>query len=307
MGLIRNFFIFWISVLILISTVLLIVGFSLNALLYPDVYKESFEKREVYGFFEEQIENTSEGNFIKIPEEGSNVLVDKFLEDFLAYVRSDTEEFRLVLEIDNESIQQFFLERAEEFPVCEEGQESYLNGELVCRPSNVDPEEFLNEVLEGENLTFLQEGEVDLTQEFLPQDGSLQKLREVVQFYQTSKFILVGALAILLFFLYLFEGELKFELRTAGVDFMIAGVAAMAIGFFAGIFIPDFTTIADLGEFSFLGSVVNDLVDAVFSRINTFSIVILIIGSVLFIASFKIKSKKAKAKAKANNEQSPTK
>ena len=89
---------------------------------------------------------------------GVKEIATRLLTGVLAYMRSDTNELALNVEIDQEKLKTFFLDSINNVSVCGKGQEySFDSLDSLCRPANKSANELLDELLVAKNLSFLRE------------------------------------------------------------------------------------------------------------------------------------------------------
>jgi len=161
-------FLVLISIVLVVAAMVWQVAYSVNILLYPGVYISAFENNDVYTEIENLLSlNESQGEGALLPDVGDIEITDLFaneggieyvvndlLSNFLAYIRSDTDELDLTIELNTEVLRQFFEEFVQDFPICEEGQDPYLNGSLLdslpeCIPPGVDASGYMQAYLDS--------------------------------------------------------------------------------------------------------------------------------------------------------------
>ncbi|MBI5355636.1 MAG: hypothetical protein HZB68_04240, partial [Candidatus Aenigmarchaeota archaeon] len=115
MRFVRGFFLAILSLALIIVLITAALGFSSKVLLYPDIYKNALEKAGAYGFLEAQSNSSS----FPVPIKGTvRENADRALENGLSYLRGDTSSPGIYIEIDGSKIRDFFITKAQEFPVC---------------------------------------------------------------------------------------------------------------------------------------------------------------------------------------------
>ena len=282
MGLIKNIFIGVISLFLILSISLLIFSGGLNALLHPQVYENALKENNFYDTID--FSKVHGGEFIKMPN-GVEFLVDNLLENFFAYIRGETEEPNLTIQIDGENLRDFFKERMNEFPECGANEDAYdAEGNPKCRPPGKTTDEFLDDFLKSKNVTILGRESVDLSNVYNLQDENISRIRGFVKLFRLAFFGLIffsAFLTVLIFILSL--DSISSGMRTTGINFFIAGISVIP----AGILIPKFLTekISSI-NLPIAAGIAEQVVLGVISRINFYAYVAMGIGAALFAMSF---------------------
>src|SRR3989344_4714638 len=99
MGVGKKILLVFLSLLLVVVLLLSSSLWTANKLLYPEVYIESFEENNVYVYFDNLTSEIPGGELIILPEEGLKPVVDNSLINFLSYMRGDTEELELKLDL----------------------------------------------------------------------------------------------------------------------------------------------------------------------------------------------------------------
>lgn len=287
----KNILIAFISCLLIISIVISVTLITTNSLLQPEIYAEVIDETNVSDFID--LENSTSkipgGEFIEIPEESAEVIAEDLITNFLSYLRGDSEELNLTLQVNNASLREFFLEAVERFPVCFSGENPYKgNGEPVCRPENQSSSEFLDEVLEENNITIKEETSIDLTKVYgLENSEELREVRKYTKNYSliVYAFLLLNLiLAGLIFFIQ--REDFKKGAMTLGINLTLSGIIVIVLASVLSSLSGNANINSELAR-KFVASMTNYLI----SRYNLYGWVTLGIGAITTGSSFLIKKK----------------
>ncbi len=287
---IKIFLLILLSLFIIFLLSVSIIGASLQTLLYPSVYEESFQKNNIYS----QLNNLAGPNnqfFIVIPNNDPQLLFNSLLNNFLSYLRGNSDQLNLTVEIDQTALRQFFENSAANFTVCAPGQEPFTGEEINCRPATQNSSEFIDEVLERKKLPFFDQKYLNLATIYDPQ-GNLNKF---VYFIKIYKYILYGSLLltiIFIFFIYLLNKDIKKSFRWYFVDFIVAGGISLSIAFILGKLLDSQLRSIDV----ILVDIVADIANNILYKINFYSIIIILLGIVFLGLSFIHPNKEKDAK-----------
>jgi len=279
----------FLSIPFILIIILLIIGTSIyQTALYPEVYQKALSEADAYGFLEKQIspqqqlipvEEFSSGEKIK---ESINAL----LEGTLAYVRSDAEEVSFDLSISDEDIKGFFLEQAEQFETCSPGQQPFEGEEIKCRPVEVPPEIFLDQVLERKNFSLNNFSSVDLITVWDPKNNR-ENLRVGVTKFRQGLYMGLGIIIIFIGILVLIHKNKKSVMRWTGINFAIASIIILATSFL----IKNLLFSRIHLEFEVLKDVLNMVVQEITTKFTFYGTIVLIAGLMLLGINFFIKKK----------------
>lgn len=283
-----------------LATIILIIVLSLTAvsytLLYPNTYTSALEEAGFFSVMEKNFEKIDGAFFIKLPHEGLRYLFEDLLDRIFSYIRSDTDELNLTVEVDREKIKTFFIGSIEALPLCDTTTNP-LDPNANCKPSNKVPEEFLDQILESRNVTVLENDYVDLGSVYGISDNSegierLNKLREFVSLYQK---ILIATFLIIVLFIFLIylvkKNSKKSFLRILGIIFLLSSTILLLS---ANTFISNKGELMNITKFSSENNLLKNageiFIERLIYRVYTESIIGLVLGSVLILVSFFINS-----------------
>lgn len=285
MGLVKDFGLALISIFLVISIVIFSILGSAGMLLYSGFYEQVIDDSNIY-----DLANLSEiegGDFIEIPNETLESLVEPLIDNSLSYIRGEDDELNLTLDINEESLRGFFEAQAEKIRICDEGEESFTGDDVNCRPPEKNVSEFLEEVLERNNVTILEGGSVDLKEVYNLSDSDLENVRDGVQ---VSRMVFYGIVLLMILFIgliFLFTRKsAKSFLMWLGSDFFAAGILVVMFGLFSSGVLLGNLDIEDS-----LGGLVESAVGILLNRLSVYGFFFLFAGILIFSASFLFKSK----------------
>jgi hypothetical protein len=283
MGVGKGLLISFVSVLLAASLVFLGVLWSVQAFLYPQVYEHALNESGAYA----QI-NLSElpgGSFVKLPSGGVPVLVGNYLSNTLSYVRGDSPDLNLTIEVDTSNLTSFLIKSAENFPVCAQGEEPFNGNTPVCRPAYVNVSDYVNLVMNKTNFSIPKNGQINLVKVFGINMSGMDEARNYAKGYQNYLY-LTFALVIIFTAVIFFVSDSR--TRWSGIDFVFSGVAVFIIGN-----VISTLPLGNLaGQLSFVNSVMEDLMASLSSRMFSYAYVTGGLGIIMFVLSFFIKKKK---------------
>ncbi len=283
MGLIKNILVGFISVFLILSVSLLIFLGGLNALLYPQVYENALGENNVYDSI--NITEIQGADFVKMPDGGTEFLINNLLGNFLSYIRGDAEELSLKIQIDRENLRNFFKDKIGEIPECGENESEYdESGNQICKSKEKTDEQFLDEFLEKKNATIFEQESIDLSSVFSIQNESVSKIREFVKIFRLAFFGLIFLSAFLIVLIFVLSlDSISSGIRTTGIGLFIAGISVLPATFLA----PDVLTKAmSQINFPIVAEIAGNVVVSAVSRINLYAYIAMGIGAVLFVLSF---------------------
>jgi len=278
MGFIKFSLLIVVSIVFVISLLLFMVGLNLNSLLYPDFYEKVLEKSGTYDFLSENVEASNAGTAFL--EEQADEIVPELLDESLSYLRGESDDLSLIIDISDESVRAFFEERADSLEDCEKGVNPFVKGVKPCVPPGMNSTQFLDVYLEYNDVEVL--NKVDLIEEF-KLDESLVPLKENVALGKRVFFwvIVVLIICILLIFVLKFRTS-PYGLRWIGVDVMIAGLVLFGLSGLGGSVID----LIDVQGVEIISNVAESAVGAVFDNLQGSSWKLFILGVVVFVVSF---------------------
>ncbi len=272
-----------------ITLVLLILGLAFNALLYPDIYIKSMHESGALEYATAQLENTPGATFIKMPSGGIEVLANKLITNLLAYLRSDTQDLNLTVEIDHLKLRAFFLQQMEIVPECTGGrQPDFENLDTLCRRSSQTKEALLDELLIAKNLPFFAQTSVDLASVYnLSEDSEgragLERVRKGIRIYEYA--LISGAILSLLMLLGIFFLE-RHRIRTfllwAGVPILVAGVLLLILARLLVNYVP---TVLPTLSLEVVSSLLIIVLHTILYRLSLYASILLGLGCVLIITA----------------------
>ena len=177
---------FVLSFILVNSLAAAILGTSVQVLLYPDIYQDTLEKNQAYDFIETQLADSGYLPDTIFVQDGIKPLTNRLLKNFLAYVRGDSENLDLKLDVKG-TLEEFFLERINELPVCKNNIDVLASNDITCKPADIEPNEFLDLVLEAQGASDIPT-EIDLATVFDKED-KLPLLKENVLKFKESIYI----------------------------------------------------------------------------------------------------------------------
>lgn len=282
MGAIKNILIGFISIFLILSVSLLIFFGALNSLLHPQIYESALKENNFYDTID--LSKIQGGEFIKLPN-GVEFLVNGLLENFLSYMRGETEEPNLRIQIDTENLRNFFKERLNEIPECSGNETAYdESGNPKCKPSGKTTDEFLDEFLKNKNVTVFEQDSVDLSNVYNLQSEEVSRIRGFVKIFRFAFFGLMFFSAFLIVLIFVLSlDSIHSGIMTTGIDFFIAGISVLPAGFL----IPKILT-EKLGSVGLpiVADVAENVAVSLVSRMNFYAYVSIGIGAVLFALSF---------------------
>ncbi|MDP3987128.1 MAG: hypothetical protein Q8P81_02785 [Nanoarchaeota archaeon] len=286
MSVIRNILLvvlsFFLIILLFISATLL----TANSLLYPDVYVEALKESGAYGFLSNATEEVQGGSFIEVPEGGLDVAVEDLLTNFLSYLRGDSEELNLTIGIDGNELRSFFEEQAEKVPVCNSGEEPYSGeGDSLCRPSDTNVSEFLDEALLRGNITLPEGGRVDLAEVYGFNNSEMLQVREHIQTYNTVTYIFFFLDIVLIILIFVVSKSMKKGVMVSGINLILAGTGILV----ASVIVASFVNIPNI-EFALVSNIFLIVKDFIISKQNFYGILLLAVGGVLTVSSIFVRN-----------------
>lgn len=213
----------FLSFILVSSLTSLVIGLSFSNLLKEQTYQKALEETDGYNEISSMFDESLEG--IKIEEDDLKFLVNKIINEFLPYLRGDTDNPDLTLNL-TPYIKSFYLEEIKKIPDC-----AGLRRIEICRPPFLSDEEFLQLALASEGTNLNEIGEINLI-EFIGEEETIANIREGIQTYYK---VLIG-----LAFLALISGILIFVVtrrsRTASeiidIDLFVVAFTMFGISYY---------------------------------------------------------------------------
>jgi len=267
----RDIFIVVVSIFLILSLTFTSIALGLEIFLYPQVYHEAFEESNVFEKISEFKDDIPGGEFVKIPNNDLQILAEDLINNSLDYLRGDVDKLNLTLSIDSEELLSFFESQAEKLPTCAEGVTFSID-----------------ENVEEQNVTILDEGKVDLKEIYGLEEEQLEKARTYVSYYNYTKYGLILLSMILLGMMFLVAKDSKRAFIFSGVSFFVSGLIIIGAMMFASN--QNFLVMINL---AFLADFVNALVNSFISKEMFYGIFLTLTGAILFGFSFFIKKEKS--------------
>lgn len=272
MGVLKGVLWVALSIILVVSILLSVTLLTANTLLYPDIYVKALGEGG----------NESDGNF----EEA----VEETITNFLSYIRGETEELDLTLNIEGEELEDFLEAQIEGLPVCEEGQ-SYEE-DYTCRPSDMSVEEVLDEILSNEEIEIPETQSVDLLETMNLDTSELEQIRGAVRFYKMALYLFVFLSLVFAVLMFVAAKEIKKGAMALGTNLIITGL----ILFVSSLTLS--TLVTPSFGVEFLTSIINSVRGFVVSRQNLYGIILVVLGGLLVAGSVFLKPGKGKIETK---------
>lgn len=272
---------FALSLVLALLLITAALGFSAKMLFQPDIYKNAFDKAGAYAFLESQLGS------LPVPIKGTvKENVDRILDNGFMYLRGESGEPGIYIELDGSKIKEFFMPKAMEFPVCKTGQAPFDGNDVKCRPDDIEIEKFLSIVLEKSNATqFLSmaDGKYDLLQTF-DKERNIEKARGYVStFNQLLNISVIACFSIFVLMFFIARRSLKSSVRWIGFSFVVAGLVVFSIPYAARMAVPLIVEKSQAIEFMKIDPL--DLINPLLSSIESNAKLLLFLGAALFSAS----------------------
>ncbi len=277
---------------IILLLVLIIFNFSISfhQLLYPQIYKNAFDKGGVYNFLEKQTGSVGSINFVIIENNGIKGMINNLIDKTLEYLRGDNKDLGVYWEINKTEIREFFDKQASSIRLCNTEEQQKNNGETVCRPKNMTLEEFLNNELKEGNITIFDNNQTRINPlDIYDKERKIEVLKEYVKIYKYA--IYLSALIILIILTIIIITERK-RLRSGfefiGIPLMIGGIIVIIISGIAGNLL--YTQIST--QIPFFQPAALEIITPIFHSAKINGIITITIGFVLLIIAFFTNNKK---------------
>ena len=254
-----------------------IIGLSLQTLLYPDIYITTLEKNDAYDVVEQHLQQEGIITQTIFADEGIRPTVHRFIRSTLAYIGGDEEKWELTV---NMSAQSFLEERAAEIEECTPDYDPF-SGEL-CRPPGMEPSEFLNTILEQENIQTT-DLSIDLA-EVMGIQQSLEQIRSGVQIFR--KVIILAfiiSLANALFIVILTRTSVISMTEWIDGDLFIVSIMMFIVSIIAK------KNISRILPPGLLEGLLSSIAFTVLDLMNFYAMIIIGLGLILIIIAFIVK------------------
>ncbi len=280
-----------ISFILIIVIPLVIAGSAATSMLYPGVYISAFEKEGIYDKLPQMLsENGGVASLFTKDFLKSNI--DRMMANALAYIRGETDEPDISIEIDRNQIRSLLLARINEIPACPAGVTPTSQTSPECFPAGVSRAQFADATLNSAEIP----DKIDML-EALPQlKDAMDKFRSGVSIFWSALYGLAALSALLLLLMiFLTRKSAKYMPRWVGGTLAISGATMVATSFvLTGIVTTALKSQLESSEavLSLLAAVM----DVFASSMMLYSAAVLLIGVVLVLVSMKMKGPEAKKK-----------
>lgn len=260
MSLLKNFLKISVNIISIIILGMLVFIICLNQLRYPDIYTNALEKSNFYSSIESN--NNTLLNYISSPQRDLKSLINKKLENLLAYLRSDSEELDLKIQINKTLIKQ---------EICGE------NKQINCKSINMSSEDLakIPETIDIKDYD---------TQNKIPQ------LRKYLSYYY---FIIFSLVVLFLFFILLVyilnKDSKKHFLINLGIIFTISGINEIVSSLLSVSLsqkILNQLTLDNVNYSSAIKSAFMSILKFIMARLMFFGIILITIGIIIIVISF---------------------
>ncbi len=289
MGAGKNILLSIISFILIILISVVVVLASMNMLLYPSVYENALEKSNTYGSLGNIINQNSGVQFVQ--DKNFQFMANFLVENFLSYIRGDSENLNLIVTINQTTLRNFFQKDMEKLPSCVSGQDSFSGNVPRCKPANETSSVFLNEILAKNNATLPKDTSIDLGKTLNLNNTDIQKIKGYVSTYKWGLYS-SAILTFILIFLVFLIAERKFHPTTkiVGISFFFAGISTIISGFSSGPILNKLMSSLGSGaELDLAKGVVQNVMGSVLSTMNLYGYIVTFLGIVFFSFSFAIK------------------
>ena len=281
MGLIKRGILIVLALLLFIGACISIFGANALVFLYPDVYYSILEKNNAYDIIDSGLALEGQLAFTSLHEEGTKNFTNKMISNLLTYIRGESSNPNLTLQIKKEVLMGFFESQVEKVRECNKGEDLF-NKPALCKPAGLNTSEYLEVFLKERNIIIFEEGSINLLDTF-DKERNIEKLRDNVVFYKGIFYtILFFSIIIAILIIVLNAKERHKGFRWIGIPLIFAGITAVIVSTLAERMIV-VSLIKELPEF--LLFVIN-LIRYYFDQVFLIGFYIIAAGIVLFIASF---------------------
>ena len=284
MSLLRSLALVVISVLLIISFSVVTIGTSVNELLYPGVYEKIFEKNSLYDVAQEKLLQQTGLPSGAITKEEIKANIDHILSNVLSYVRSETSELDLKINISQDSIRSYIALEASKLPVCQTGMVP-----PNCRPPNMAPAQLVDYMLSQSGISIADISSIDLSQ-LVPQiKDQLDSARQIIRLFHSLMLSILLLSVIFIALLVLLARKIGVA-KWLGVSLLFSGIIVMMIGYLLPSVIGNIASISE----NQLSVIFKDVVSAVSGTILMYGAILFIVGLLLIFYHFFRKKPKKK-------------
>lgn len=271
----------------------LFFGAAVYSLLYPQTFYSSLEDSGIYSELAGSFNEAQQNSFLKISSGGIQIIVEEMLSNFFSYLRSDAETLSFSIQLNQEKLNLLFLDGINSLPVCQAGEDPFLQQEIKCRTAGISSEEFLVEIFQKRNPEFLQQQTLDLENiGFQIGSESHEALTNARKAISVLKIILVALsvyiLSLILLLYYLKKDSKKEFVKILGKGFFTSGIVLAILGFALKIYSGKFT--AEIPD-NFMKILSESFISHFFIRTLIPGVILIFIGTSLFLVSLLFKKK----------------
>ncbi len=281
MGLLQKIALVFVSLILIVSLTVVIIGSGIQTLLYPDIYRNSLENSGVYNELDKSFNLTNVPFSLK---DEIRPIASNLIDSGLAYLRSDTNVLNLTVKIEASTVRNFLIRQAEALPICAQGQFSYDN--ISCRPAGYNTTQLVDMAL-AMNVVNLPS--IDLAP-YVNKDGMLTKARDVITIFRNvMNAVMLLTLGALFLIIALTRKSLKSMLRWIGANLVVVGI----IGVIFLLLKEKVISLIPIQQSAVI-EFAKIIISAVFDRIILYGGVLLAAGIAMIVFSFMLKSKEKK-------------
>jgi hypothetical protein len=257
------------SVLLVVSLTVSIIGLDVSQLIYPNVYENAFDKSGVYYMLSQKLPNNSAVTQVFFQEE-IKANINRLVEGSLSYVRSETDDITLSLQIDDFRIRAYLEGVYPHLPICAPGQYSLKDGQ-ECRPENMSPSMFVDYVLTEKNITGS-----NMQMNIPGIKDQLSNVRGIVRTFMTIVWIFV-ILSVIFAFVIILIKKIS-GIKIIGICMIVSGAISAVVGILISGAVGNF--IAQIKP-ELLSNILRDIIVSVFNYLIVIGIIVAGIGLIL--------------------------
>jgi len=279
-----------------VSLLVTVTLLTANTLLYPDIYVKALDgEGGASGVLADDTESIDGGEFVNTSSEEFDVEVEKLITNFLSYLRGETNELNLIIDLDGGALWAFLEEQVEKLPACGSGKELYsTEGDALCKPANKTSSEFLDEALAENNITLPESQSIDLAEVYEIDTDGLGQIREGVRMYKIAIYIFLFLSVVFSVLIFVAAKDIKKGSMILGIDLVVAGLIVFISSLTTSLLInaPDF-------GIEILTGLVNSVKDFIIIRQNLYGVALVVSGGILVGVSVFLKKNEGKNETKA--------
>lgn len=296
MGVLKGILWTFLGFLLVVSLLVSVTLLTANTLLYPDIYVKAIdESGGASGVLADATEGIDEGEFVNTSNEEFDAEVEKLITNFLSYLRGETNELDLAMNIDSDALRAFLEEQVEGLPACGSGEElSSLEGDILCKPVDKTSSEFLTEVLAKNNITFPDSQSVDLAEFYDLESSGIEEIRSGVSMYRMAIYLFIFLSIVFSVLIFIAARDVKKGTMILGIDLVVAGIIVFASSFITSLLVnaPDF-------GIEILTGLINSVKGFIVTRQNLYGVGLVVSGGILVGVSVFLKKSEGKSQTKA--------